>query len=95
MRTGTGSVTNLIRTVEIRSTRLSRSPGRLYRGSQFGSYDFLETSSMCPSVHHVYLGGLTKAQGKLMFGFRTAAAELPEILPEQGVLSRLPIETPY
>jgi len=30
----------------------------------------------------MYLGGLTKAQGKLMFGFRTAAAELPEILPE-------------
>eukprot|EP01050_Picozoa_sp_SAG11_P005126 SAG11_NODE_349_length_10401_cov_22.873423_1_plen_77_part_00 len=33
-------------------------------------------------VHHMYLGGLTKAQGKLTFGFRTAAAELPEILPE-------------
>ncbi len=33
-------------------------------------------------VHHMYLGGLTKAQGKLMFGFRTAAAELPKILPE-------------
>jgi|EP01050_Picozoa_sp_SAG11_P009289 hypothetical protein len=30
----------------------------------------------------MYLGGLTKAQGKLTFGFRTAAAELPEILPE-------------
>ena len=33
-------------------------------------------------VHHMYLGGHTKAQGKQMFGCRTIAAELPEILPE-------------
>eukprot|EP01050_Picozoa_sp_SAG11_P009760 SAG11_NODE_941_length_6455_cov_5.508181_4_plen_70_part_00 len=35
-------------------------------------------------VHHMYLGGLAKAQGKLIqfVWFRTAAAELPEILPE-------------
>ena len=33
-------------------------------------------------VHHMYLGGHTKAQGKQMFGCRTVAAELPEILPE-------------
>eukprot|EP01050_Picozoa_sp_SAG11_P017503 SAG11_NODE_2531_length_3247_cov_10.246506_2_plen_76_part_00 len=37
---------------------------------------------LCQCVHHMYLGGLTKAQGKLMFGCRTAAAELPGILPE-------------
>ena len=35
-------------------------------------------------VHHMYLGGHTKAQGKQTFGCRTIAAELPEILPEQG-----------
>jgi hypothetical protein len=29
-------------------------------------------------VHHMYLGGHTKAQGKQMFGCRTIAAELPE-----------------
>ena len=35
-------------------------------------------------VHHMYLGGHTKAQGRQMFGCRIVAAELPKILLEQG-----------
>ena len=33
-------------------------------------------------VHHMYLGGHAKAQGRQTFGCRTVAAEVPEILLE-------------